>query len=45
MYLNTNVSKLNVQMYIYRVDHKKVARFPFCVCPCDILSGVSMYIA
>ena len=24
---------------------RKVARLPFCTCPCDILSGVRMYIA
>ena len=30
---------------IYRTGHEKVARLPFCTCPCDILSGVSMYIA
>ena len=29
----------------YRVGHEKVACLPFCTCPCDILSGVSMYIA
>jgi len=29
----------------YRVGHEKVARLPFCMYPCDILSGVSMYIA
>jgi len=27
------------------MGHVKVARLPFCTCPCDILSGVSMYIA
>jgi len=27
------------------VGHEKVARFPFCTCPCYILSGVNMYIA
>ena len=27
----------------YLVGHEKVARLPFCTCPCDILSGVSMY--
>jgi len=30
---------------LYRVGHEKVARVPFFTCPCDILSGVSMYIA
>jgi hypothetical protein len=25
------------------VGHEKVARLAFCTCPCDILSGVSMY--
>ena len=29
---------------LYRMGHEKVARLPFCTCPCDILSGVSMYI-
>jgi hypothetical protein len=28
----------------YRVGHDKVAHLPFCTCPCDILSGVNMYI-
>ena len=27
------------------MGHEKVARLPFCTCPCDILSGVIMYIA
>ena len=27
----------------YRVGHEQVARLPFCTCPCDILSGVSMH--
>jgi len=27
------------------MDHEKVARLPFCTCPCDILTGFSMYIA
>jgi hypothetical protein len=27
------------------VGHEKVARLPFCTCPRDILSGLSMYIA
>jgi len=32
--------------YIYiGVGHEKVARLPFCTCPCDILSGVSIYIS
>ena len=31
--------------YLYRVGHEKVARLPFCTCPCDVLSGVSTYIA
>jgi hypothetical protein len=30
---------------LYRVGHEKLARLPFCTCPCDIHSGVSMYIA
>jgi hypothetical protein len=25
---------------MYRMGHEKVASFPFCTCPCDILSGV-----
>ena len=29
---------------LYRMGHEKVARLPFYTCPCDILSGVSMYI-
>ena len=29
---------------MYRVGHEKVARLPFCTCPCDILSAISMYI-
>ena len=29
---------------LYRVGREKVACLPFCTCPCDILSGVSMYI-
>jgi len=28
---------------LYRVGHEKVARLPFCKCPCDILSGDSIY--
>ena len=27
----------------YRVGHEKVASLPFCTCPCDVLSGISMY--
>ena len=27
------------------MGHEKAARLPFCTCPCDILSGVSMYVA
>ena len=30
---------------LYRVGNEKEARLPFCTCPCDILSGVSMRIA
>jgi len=30
---------------LYRMGHEKVARLPFCTCPCDILSDVSMCIA
>ena len=30
---------------LYRVGHEKIACLPFCTCPCDILSGVSMHIA
>jgi hypothetical protein len=26
------------------MGHEKAARLPFCTCPCDILSGVSMYV-
>jgi len=29
----------------YRVGHEKVDHLPFCTCPCDILSGVIMFIA
>ena len=25
------------------MGHEKVARLPFCTCPCDFLSGVGMY--
>ena len=35
-----------IMYYIwYRMGHENVARLPFCTCPCDILSGVSMYFA
>jgi hypothetical protein len=34
-----------VRKALYTVGHEKVARLPFCTCPCDIISGVSMYIA
>jgi len=34
-------SQMCVCLYIYWVGHEKVARLPFCTCPCDILSGVS----
>jgi len=26
------------------MGHEKVARLPFCTCPCDILFGVSTYL-
>ena len=28
---------------LYKMGHEKVARLPFWTCPCDILSGVSIY--
>jgi len=34
-----------VRKALYTESHEKVAPLPFCTCPCDILSGVSMYIA
>ena len=34
----------NTTLRKYRMDHEKVARLPFCACPCDILCGVSIYI-
>jgi len=27
------------------MGQEKIARLPFCTCPCDVLSAVSMYIA
>jgi len=33
------------QNFMYWVGHENVARLLFCMCPYDILSGVSMYIA
>jgi len=43
---NSRTKKINVSVVpgIYRVGHKKLAHLTFCTCPCDILSGVSMYI-
>jgi len=41
---NVSENKSNFRTQ-YRVDREKVARLPFCTCPCDILSDVSMYIA
>ena len=42
---NNNVDKGKKFMLFYTEWATKIARFPFCTCPCDILSGVSMYIA
>jgi len=30
---------------LYSVGQEKVVHLPFCMCPCDILSDVNMYIA
>jgi len=38
-------TSISLPIFLYRVGHGKVARVPFCTCPCDVLSGVSMYIA
>ena len=42
---SSEVRNSNVSSAFYRMGHEKVVRLPFCTCPCDILSGVSMYIA
>jgi len=35
-------SPMLIDRLFYRMGHEKVARLPFCTCPCDILSGLSM---
>ena len=42
---NTKISCLVLIIKYYRVGHKKVAHHSFYTFPCDIFSGVSMYIA
>jgi len=36
---------LTLNVCLYTDGHEKVARLPFCTCPCDILSAVSKFTA